>query len=446
MQVGTGYRDILRIYLPILLSVMAQMSVSIADVFFLGRLTPAEQAAGNYGFLIFLVISVIGLGLSHGLSVLIARRCGEGLPQEAGRILMHGMVLMLAYALLAHGFVNMLLADVLKAALRDAVLQQEVLNYAYHRAPELFFSLPVLVLNAFHVGTARPRPVTVAAFTGAVCNIVLDDAWIFGKYGFPERRVAGAALATVAVQILVFIQMLAATLLAPGSRPYLRALTLRLRRKVFRDIGVVSGPLFLQNGLSIVSWLLFFTLIERADIRLLEASSVVRAFYGLTLMPAIALNATVSSMVSNFLGQQRVAGARAFIRRLMAVGYAFGLPWLVVILLAFEPALGFFSVHHSVVTLAAETRWSLAAAVLLMPAVFTLFASITGTGHTRATLLIESGSLTIYLIYVSWVCGWEQPSLAWIWFSEPVYYVLLGVVSLSWHRLWWRPRQKVRFF
>jgi putative MATE family efflux protein len=422
------------------------MSVSIADVFFLGRLTPAEQAAGNYGFLIFLVISVIGLGLSNGLSVLIARRCGEGLPQEAGRLMVHGIVLMLAYALLAYVFVKVFLADVLRAALRDTSLQQQVLNYAYHRAPELFFSLPVLVLNAFHVGTARPRPVTLAAFTGAACNIVLDDAWIFGKYGFPERRVAGAALATVVVQILVFLQMLAATLLAPGSRPYLRKLSGRLSRSVFRAIAVVSGPLFLQNGLSIVSWLWFFTLIERADLRLLEASSVVRAFYGLTLMPAIALNATVSSMVSNFLGQGRVAGARAFIRRLMAVGYAFGLPWLMVITLAYASALRFFSIHASVVALAAETRWSLAAAVLLMPAVFTLFASITGTGHTRATLIIESGSLGFYLLYVAWVCGWDRPSLAWIWFSEPVYYILLGGASMAWHLLWWRPRHKVRFF
>lgn len=446
MQVGTGYRDILRIYFPILLSVMAQMSVSIADVFFLGRLSPAEQAAGNYGFLIFLVISVIGLGLSNGLSVLIARRCGEGLPQEAGRLLVHGTALMLGYALLAFVFVHVGLADVLKVALRDAGLQREVLNYAHHRAPELFFSLPVLVLNAFHVGTARPRPVTVAAFTGAVCNIVLDDAWIFGKYGFPERRVAGAALATVAVQILVFAQMLAATLLAPGSRPYLRRLILRLSGAVFRDISRVSGPLFLQNGLSIVSWLWFFTLIERAGIRLLEASSVVRAFYGLTLMPAIALNATVSSMVSNFLGQGRTEGAAAFVRRLMLVGYAFGLPWLGVILLAYTPALSLFSIHPPVVALASETRWSLAAAVVLMPAVFTLFASITGTGHTRATLLIESGSLVLYLFYVAWVCGWDQPSMAWIWFSEPLYFALLGLASWAWHRLWWRRRHKARFF
>lgn len=433
-------------YFPLLLSVAAQMSVSIADVFFLGRLTPGEQAAGNYGFLIFLVISVIGLGLSNGLSVLVARRCGEGRPAEAGSLLLHGTVLMLAYALLAFVFVQTLLSHLLRTALRDAQLQREVLNYAYHRAPELFFSLPVLVLNAFHVGTARPRPVTIAAFTGAVCNIVLDDAWIFGKYGFPERRVAGAALATVAVQVLVFFQMLAATLLAPGSRPFLLGFRWRFSRSVFGAIWQVSGPLFLQNGLSILSWLLFFTLIERADIRLLEASSVVRAFYGLTLMPAIALNATVSSMVSNYLGQGRSAGASRFVLRLMAVGFVFGLPWLAVILLAYEPALALFSIHAPVVALAGTTRLSLAVAVLMMPPVFTLFASITGSGHTRATLLIETGSLLVYLVYVAWVCRWETPSLAWIWFSEPLYFALLGLASFVWHRVWWNKRREPHFF
>lgn len=446
MRVGTGYRDILKMYLPLLLSVMSQMAVSIADVFFLGRLTPPEQAAGNYGFLIFLVIMVIGLGLSNGLSVLTARSCGEGKPREASAYLWHGLVLMGVYMLLAFSFVRVGLRPLLGWALKDSGLRAEVLGYCFHRAPELWFSLPVLVLNAFYVGTARPRVVSIAAFLGAGCNIFLDYAWIFGHFGFPALRVAGAAKATVASQILVWGVMVLATLILPESRAFFKNFSFVFKWSVFQAIRRVSGPLFLQNGLSIVSWLLFFTLIERADLRLLEASSVIRAFYGLTLMPALALNATVSSMVSNFLGQGGGSHATLFMKRLAVTGMIFCAPWLAVILGPFREGLAVFTVHPEVVQLALESRWSLALAVAQMPMVFTLFASITGTGHTKATLIIESASLTVYLAYVAWVCQMPAPSIGWIWFSESVYFSLLALFSWLWHQRFWNPRNSTKFF
>ncbi|MCS6982332.1 MAG: MATE family efflux transporter [Flavobacteriales bacterium] len=438
------FRDILGVYVPLLLSAMAQIIVGIADVYFLGRLEPVEQAAGNYGFLIFLVISVVGLGLSHGLHVLVARKCGQGEPKAVSALVWHGAYLMGAYALAAFGGLRLALDDLLQAALRDDRLKAEVLIYCHHRAPELFFSLPALVLNAYFVGTARTRPVSIATGAGAIINIFLDDVLIFGRFGWEAQRVAGAARATVFAQVVVFFILLL-FVSARRHRTYLRWRPAIPQSTTLRNILSVSGPLFLQNGLSIVSWLLFFTLIERADLQLLEASSVVRAYYGLTLMPAIALSATVSSMVSNLLGQNRSEQAPLLARRLFLTGITFCWPWLLITVFLYEPSLTVFSTHEEVVALAAQTRWSLALSVALLPAAFVLFPSITGTGLTRFTLLIEGACLVVYLAYVDWVCSWEEPSLAWIWSSEALYHGMLGALAFVWHRWYYAPRFKVKF-
>src|SRR5262249_41332267 len=69
----------------------------------------------------------------------------------------------------------------------------------------LLGALPTILMPAlasFFAGRGDTRTVLYVNIASAVANVALDYAWIFGRFGFPRGGVAGAALATVASDIL----------------------------------------------------------------------------------------------------------------------------------------------------------------------------------------------------------------------------------------------------
>ena len=55
-------------------------------------------------------------------------------------------------------------------------------------------------MSSFFTGRRDNRVVMVVSCATSLLNIVLDYAWIFGRFGFPEMGIAGAAWATALAQ------------------------------------------------------------------------------------------------------------------------------------------------------------------------------------------------------------------------------------------------------
>src|SRR5262249_24903754 len=69
----------------------------------------------------------------------------------------------------------------------------------------LLGALPTILMPAlasFFAGRGETRTILYVNIASAAANVALDYAWIFGRFGFPRVGVAGAALATVASDIL----------------------------------------------------------------------------------------------------------------------------------------------------------------------------------------------------------------------------------------------------
>lgn len=52
------------------------------------------------------------------------------------------------------------------------------------------------MFRAFYVGTTRTRILTINSIVMVLTNVVLNYLLIFGKFGFPEMGIAGAAIAS----------------------------------------------------------------------------------------------------------------------------------------------------------------------------------------------------------------------------------------------------------
>src|SRR5215204_3490509 len=86
LRLQTGYRQILGMALPITLAMLVPQINFITNNIFLGGLGENELASAGITGVYYLIFAVIGNGLNNGLQALIARRAGQNLPKEIGRL------------------------------------------------------------------------------------------------------------------------------------------------------------------------------------------------------------------------------------------------------------------------------------------------------------------------------------------------------------------------
>jgi Na+-driven multidrug efflux pump len=100
LRLDTGYRQILKMALPISLAMLVPQINFITNNIFLGGLGERELASAGITGVFYLIFAVIGNGLNNGLQSLIARRAGQNLPKEIGRLFYNGVWVALGIAVL----------------------------------------------------------------------------------------------------------------------------------------------------------------------------------------------------------------------------------------------------------------------------------------------------------------------------------------------------------
>ncbi len=200
-------RALLRLALPIVGSQLGLIAMQTTDVIMLARLGPAYMAAGSLGFAIYFNVWLFCLGILIASASLVAQAYGARDYRGVRRSVRQAFWVALTLAgpamlVIWHG--DLLLGWVGQGS-EAAALARTYLQAVVWGIP---FSFGFLVLRYFVSALSRPGIVLVALTGGAVLNIGLDYLLIFGHFGFPALGVAGAAWATAAIQVGLFLVLL----------------------------------------------------------------------------------------------------------------------------------------------------------------------------------------------------------------------------------------------
>jgi putative MATE family efflux protein len=195
-------RRIFMIALPASLQFMVSYVQVSTDMAFIGHYNTAGLSAiQNVRASFFLLLSFF-LAFANGTNILIAQALGARRRRRASRIaevsLLYNQGLSLAYLIFWQlgGY----------TLLRVMGAQGDVLamGWSYVRILSLIFGMQGLILtaNATFQGRGKTFPITLAAVLRAVLNIPLDWCLIYGRWGFPEMGITGAAIATLFSEIV----------------------------------------------------------------------------------------------------------------------------------------------------------------------------------------------------------------------------------------------------
>lgn len=428
-----SYREIIQRILPVLLAFFIPQINFFVNSAFIAILD--REAGGNLYMatagivsIYYLVFSVIGIGLSNGVQILIAREAGR--DNHAGiRIIFANacfwvLLLSLCFVGLAFCGTPWLLHQVLQADLAE--LAMEFIQIRILGLPFLYL---YLLRNALYINYNKTRALISFSLLETAVNIGLDYSLIFGHYGMPELGFIGAAYASIGAEIIGLIGVALMLYLAPLHSAQRLGYAFRYDAHASRKLARIGGPTVLQMTLSIVSWLVFFFLIAQRGNSFMAASNILRVIFTMVNIFVWATGSVTNAMIGNLYGQARIRDSAKLLRKLLRLGL---LGTAILSGLAYLLKSGVFAMLHTnqeMLELAATPYLIILIAFNISIATHICFNALLATHSGMRVIAIELITISLYCAYAYLVCNYLQLSLGWIWSSEILYSLILGGLS-----------------
>ncbi|RXJ50795.1 MATE family efflux transporter [Gelidibacter gilvus] len=185
-----------------MLGMLGHTFVSLVDNIMVGQLGAAELAAVSLGNSFVFIAMSIGIGFSTAITPLVAEADTENNFAKGKSALKHGLFLCTALGIVL--FVLLLLAKPLMYIMDQP---EEVVVLAIPYLDLVAFSLiPLIVFQAFKQfsdGLSLTKYPMYATILANLINVVLNYLLIFGKFGFPEMGIVGAAIGTLISRVVM---------------------------------------------------------------------------------------------------------------------------------------------------------------------------------------------------------------------------------------------------
>ena len=431
LQIDVNSRSIFKMALPISLAILIPQLNFVINNIYLGHFDqdPAALAVAGITGVYYLIFAAIGYGLNNGLQTLIARRAGENKPDEVGALFSQGVFIGLALS-----FLGILLTYTITPVLFQKIIQDPItLNKAIHFLQIRIWGLPFLYVyqlrNALLVGINQSRYLIAGTLAEASSNILLDYLLIFGFGKIPALGFEGAAIASIISEFIgLFIIYLVISRIGI-SRQFGLFTGFKWNWEKQRSILTVASPLMFQHAISIISWQYFFLLIEHHGTMALKISNVMRNIFGIFGCFCWAFASTANSMVSNIIGQGRQDEVFKLLKKIIFISGSIAAS--IVLLLNLFPAtfLTLFGQGEAFVQAGVPVLRVVSFALILSSLATIFISTVTASGNTRITFLIELGSIFFYCTYIYFVLEYFQFSITIGWMSEWLYWICLLIPS-----------------
>ena len=193
---------LLNMALPMIISMLIQACYNVVDSYFVAKLSQDALNAVSLAFPVQNLMIAVAVGTGVGINALLSRSLGQKDFTRANRTAMNGVLLEAV-----SGLVFTVLG--LTCARQFYIIQTDIPGIISYGADYLTIiagcSMGIfmsVVTERLVQATGRTVYAMVIQGTGSVINLILDPILIFGLFGFPRLEVAGAAVATVAGQII----------------------------------------------------------------------------------------------------------------------------------------------------------------------------------------------------------------------------------------------------
>ena len=303
--------------------------VAFVDNIMVGQLGTAELAAVSLANSFMFIAMSLGIGFSTAITPLIAESDGEGDFEKGKSTFKHGLFLCVVLGIAL--FLGVFTAEPLLHLMKQP---EEVVTLAIPYLNLVAASLiPLIVFQAFKQfsdGMSMTKYPMYATLIANVVNVILNYLFIFGKFGFPELGMVGAAIGTLVSRVIMVIYLWYLLSQHHKSREFvLNIKFFTLSKKMFKKLFDLGFPSAMQMFFEVAIFTAAIWLSGILGKNPQAANQIALNLSSMTFMVAIGLSVTAMVRLGNqkglkrFRELRRIAFSIFMISTLFAVVFAF---------------------------------------------------------------------------------------------------------------------------
>ncbi len=393
------YKENLTLALPIVVAQLGHTLVHLADGIIVGHFAgTAQLAAVSLVNSLFMLILVLGLGISYGLTPLIARENGAKNYAFCGRLLCNSLLINILSAFILFILVYIVSKTAIYHLGQSPEVVQHAVPYLQYMGISIFPLMIFQTFKQFTEGLGFTKQAMMITIWGNLVNIILGIIFVKGLFGISPMGAKGVGLSTLIDRILMALVMAIYVFKSNNFKVYLTEVSLKaIQRIKMLKIIKIGMPVAMQYSFEISAFsgagIIIGTIgkVEQAA----HFTALSLAAFTYMLASGIASAATIKT--GNHLGSKSFGDLRKSAIASYHVVIAFMSFTALVFILANHYLPYIFTSDLEVVAIAAQ--------LLIIAGFFQLFdgTQVVGLGVLRGLTDVNRPTLITFLSY--WVIG-----------------------------------------
>jgi len=391
---------------PVITGMLGHTLVSFVDNVMVGQMGTAELAAVSLGNSFLFIAMSLGIGFSTAITPLVAESDSEGNFASGQSVLKHGVFLCTLLSVVLFGLI--LLGKPLMSLMQQP---EEVVALALPYLDLVAISLiPLIIFQAFKQfsdGMSKTVFPMYATIIANIINVLLNYVLIFGKFGFPQMGIVGAAIGTLISRGAMLVILIVLLKRNKKTAPFLAGLNFRnIQKRMSKKLLNLGFPSALQMFFEVALFTAAIWLSGVLGKNMQAANQIALNLASMTFMFAMGLGVTAMIRVGNQKGLRNFTELRRVAQSIFLLGLLFAIGFAVIFML-FRFSLPNLYVNVNDLSQIQDTREVVASAasLLLLAAIFQISDSVQVMvlGALRGMQDVKIPSLITFISY--WVIG-----------------------------------------
>jgi len=435
---GSLLKNILYMSIPTMLGFAAQTLYDLADMAWIGRISPEALAAVTILTGIFWLVEVLNEIIGTSSVSLISQNFGAKNYDRTRVCIEQTLTFKMFVSLIAMVILLVFMKPLIGFFTDDPMVQKDALDYGYLR----IFFLPVMYTTYSIYTSLRcvgdSKTPMILMFVSASLNIVLDPIFIFEQIpllNIPGMGlgVLGAALATVISISVGFVFGLFALFSKKRKiRPSLRGL-FRFDFPIDKKLMTIGLPTGIEVLFRNSANLIILKLITIYGTTAVAALGIGQRLSGFVIMPLLGLFMGSSTVVGQNLGAELKERAIKTTKYAAGLGSVFMIAISLLTFIFAKHIMMIFTVDQNVIQMGIPMLRIIIPSYIFLGIAFGWGSGFSGAGHNLPFLIsaiVSRWCVQLPFLYIT--VSLLNLSIYWIWFgfiaSEIAEFIVMGVV------------------